>query len=145
MSPAGPVHVGAPGKALISWENHEIEKRTHRLRQVDVRETPHMNKYGNTISLIWVVLDSPVRSTLFTLDRQNSYQVSENSCAEAVPSTLPSEVVWSEYRDHVMKQKWLNGIKTSTNISFKTRNSYRNSASIAIICFESLSDSELLL
>ena len=44
----------------------------------------------------WVVLDSPVRSTLFTLDRQNSNQVSENSCAEAVPSTPPSEVVWSE-------------------------------------------------
>ena len=43
-----------------------------------------------------VVLDSPVRSTLFTLDRQNSDQVSENSCAEAVLSTPPSEVVWSE-------------------------------------------------
>ena len=39
----------------------------------------------------------------------------------------------------------LNGIKTSTNISFKTRNSYRNSASITFSCFESLSDSELLL
>ena len=44
----------------------------------------------------WVVLDSPVRSTLFTLDRQNSNQVSGNGCAEAVPSTPPSEVVWSE-------------------------------------------------
>ena len=32
----------------------------------------------------------------FTLDRQNYNQVSENSCAEAVPSTPPSEVVWSE-------------------------------------------------
>ena len=40
-----------------------------------------------------VILDSPVRSTLFTLDRQNSNQVSENSCAEAVQSTPPSEVV----------------------------------------------------
>ena len=46
--------------------------------------------------LSWVVLDSHVRSTLFTLDRQNSNQVSENSCAEAVPSTPPSEVMWSE-------------------------------------------------
>ena len=45
---------------------------------------------------IKVVLDSPVWITLFTLDRQNSNQVSENSCAEAVPSTPPSEVVWSE-------------------------------------------------
>ena len=43
-----------------------------------------------------VVLDSPVRSKLFTQDRQNSNQVSENSCAEAVRSTPPSEVVWSE-------------------------------------------------
>ena len=39
----------------------------------------------------------------------------------------------------------LNGIKTSTNISFKTRNSYGNSASKTISCFESLSDSDLLL
>ena len=39
----------------------------------------------------------------------------------------------------------LNGIETSTNISLKTRNSYRNSASKTISCFESLSDSELLL
>ena len=38
----------------------------------------------------------------------------------------------------------LNGIETSTNISFKTRNSYRNSGSKTISCFESLSDSELL-
>ena len=53
-----------------------------------------------------VILDSPVRSTLFTLDRQNSNQVSENSCAEAVPNTPPSEVVWSEQRGHVIKQKW---------------------------------------
>ena len=44
----------------------------------------------------WVILDSPVLSTHFTLDRQNYNQVSENSCAEAVPSTPPSEVVWSE-------------------------------------------------
>ena len=51
---------------------------------------------GTCGPLVWVVLDSPVRSTLFTLDRQNSNQVSENSCAEAVPSTPPSEVVWSE-------------------------------------------------
>ena len=40
-----------------------------------------------------VVLDSPVGSKLFTLDRQNSNQVSENSCAEAVLSTPLSEVV----------------------------------------------------
>ena len=91
----------------------------------------------------WVVLDSPVRSTLFTLDRQNSNLVSENSCAESVPSTPPSEVVRS--RDQKSMAERLNGIKTSTNISFKTRNSYRNSASITISCFESLSDSELLL
>ena len=52
MSPAGPAHVRAPGKALISWENHEIEKRTHRLRQFDIHETPFMIKYGNTDSFI---------------------------------------------------------------------------------------------
>ena len=48
-------------------------------------------------------------------------------------------------RDQTKMAERLNGIKTSTNISFKTRNSYRNSASITISCFESLSDSELLL
>ena len=48
------------------------------------------------VLLNWVNLDSPVWSMLFTLDRQNSNQVSENSCAEAVPSTPPYEVVWSE-------------------------------------------------
>ena len=51
-------------------------------------------KKHNTV--IWVVPDSPVQSTLFTLDRQYSNQVSENSCVEAVPSTPPSEVVWSK-------------------------------------------------
>ena len=48
------------------------------------------------IILIRVVLDSSDLSTLSTLDRQNSNQVSGNSCAEAVPSTPPSEVVWLE-------------------------------------------------
>ena len=48
-------------------------------------------------------------------------------------------------RDQTKMAERLNGIKTSTNISFKTRNSYRNSASITIFCFESLSDSELRL
>ena len=52
MSPAGRVHVRAPGKVLVSRENHEIEKRTHRLRHIDIRETPFMNKYGNTNSFI---------------------------------------------------------------------------------------------
>ena len=42
------------------------------------------------INLARVVLDSPVCSTLFTLERQNSNQVLENSCAEAVASTPPS-------------------------------------------------------
>ena len=89
-----------------------------------------------------VVLDSPVRSTLFTLDRQNSNQVSENSCAEAVPSTPPSEVVWEggvveveRSRDQTKMAERLNGIKTFINISFKIRNSYRNCASITIFCF----------
>ena len=43
--------------------------------------------------LTWVVLVSSVQIALFTLDRQNSNQVSENICAEAVPSTPPFEVV----------------------------------------------------
>ena len=90
-----------------------------------------------------VVLDSPVRNKLFTQDRQNSNQVSENSSTEAVPSTPSSEVVWLEYQTKMAER--LNGIKPSTNISFKIRNFYRNSASITISCFESLSDSELLL
>ena len=47
--------------------------------------------------------------------------------------------------DQTKMAERLNGIKTSTNISFKTRNSFRNSASITISCFESLSDSEWLL
>ena len=33
-------------------KNREIEKRTHRLRQFDIRETPFVNKYGNTNSFI---------------------------------------------------------------------------------------------
>ena len=33
-------------------KNHEIEKHTHRLRQFDIRETPFMNKYGNTNSFM---------------------------------------------------------------------------------------------
>ena len=53
-------------------------------------------KFAFHCQLNRVVLDSPVRSTLFTLDRQNSNQASENTCAEAVPSTPPSQVVWSE-------------------------------------------------
>ena len=40
MSPAGHMHVRAPGKAL----NYAIEKRTQRLRQFDIPETPFMNK-----------------------------------------------------------------------------------------------------
>ena len=48
-------------------------------------------------------------------------------------------------RDQTKMAERLNEIKTSTNISFKTRNSYRYSASITISCFELLSDSELLL
>ena len=43
-------------------------------------------------------------------------------------------------RDQTKMAERLNGIKTSTNISFKTRNSYRNSARITICCFESLSE-----
>ena len=52
MSPACHVHVRTPGKALISWEHHGIEKRTHRLRLIIIRETPFMKKYGNTNSFI---------------------------------------------------------------------------------------------
>ena len=48
-------------------------------------------------------------------------------------------------RDQTKMAERLNGIETSTNINFKTRNSYRNSASRTISCFETLSDSELLL
>ena len=51
MSPVGPVHVRAPGKALVSWD-YEIEKRTKRLRQFDICETPFMNKYRHTIRFI---------------------------------------------------------------------------------------------
>ena len=47
--------------------------------------------------------------------------------------------------DQTKMAEGLNGIKTSTNISFKTRNSNRNSASKTISYFELLSDSELLL
>ena len=90
--------------------------------------TGHFPDLKVTKVLYRVVLNSPVRSTLFTLDRQNSNQVSENSCAEAVPSTPPSEVVWSKLRsrDQTIMAERLNGIKTYTNISFKTRNSSRN-------------------
>ena len=42
----------ASGKALISWENHEIEKYASRLRQFDTLETPSMNVYGNENILI---------------------------------------------------------------------------------------------
>ena len=52
MYHADPVHVRAPGKALISWENHKIEERTHRLSQFDIRETTFVNKYGNTNNFI---------------------------------------------------------------------------------------------
>ena len=47
--------------------------------------------------------------------------------------------------DQTKMAERLNGIETSTIISFKTRNTYRNSASKTISCFELLSDSELLL
>ena len=63
--------------------------------QYDYKQS-HLLSVIKACHFLWVILDSPVRSTLFTLDRQNSNQVSENSCAEAVPSTPPSEVVWSE-------------------------------------------------
>ena len=59
-----------------------------------IRENKSLAEISEFITM--VILDSPVRSSLFTLDRQNYNQVSENSCAEAVPSTPPSEVVWSE-------------------------------------------------
>ena len=48
-------------------------------------------------------------------------------------------------RDQTKMAERLNGIKTSTNISYKTRNSYKNSASKTVSCFESLSDFHLLL
>ena len=47
-------------------------------------------------------------------------------------------------RDQTKMAERLNGRETSTNISFKTRNSIRNSASKTISCFELISDSELL-
>ena len=34
-------------KALISWENHEIEKHASRLRQFDTFEQPSMNVFEN--------------------------------------------------------------------------------------------------
>ena len=48
-------------------------------------------------------------------------------------------------RDQAKMAERLNGRETSTNISFKQDTLYRNSASKTISCFESLSDSELLL
>ena len=48
-------------------------------------------------------------------------------------------------RDQTKMAERLNGEEYSTNISFKTRHSYRNSARKTISCFETLSDSELLL
>ena len=65
------------------------------LKNVKIAMKHHGEKRKFT-DFTWVILDSPVRSTLFTLDRQNYNQVTKNSCAEAVPSTPPSEVVWSE-------------------------------------------------
>ena len=66
------------------------------------------------------------------------------SCSEY--TTLRGGVVGVERsRDQTKMAERLNGIKTSTNISFKTRNSYKNGASRTISCFESPSDSELLL
>ena len=47
ISPAGSVPVRAFDKALISWENQEIEKYASRLRQFDTFETSSMNVYGN--------------------------------------------------------------------------------------------------
>ena len=37
----------ASGKALISWENQEIDKLASRLRQFDSFEPPSMNVFGN--------------------------------------------------------------------------------------------------
>ena len=60
---------------------------------------PQVNKYTGSYL-----------SALFTLDKQNSNQVSEDSCAEAVPSTPPSqgvvgvEVMWSNKNDG--KAEW---------------------------------------
>ena len=98
-----------------------------------------------------VILDSPVRSTLFTLDSQNRQAELQSigeqlcrSCSEY--TTFPGGVVGVERsRDQTKKVERLNGIKTSKNINLKTRNSYKNSASLTFFCFESLSDSELLL
>ena len=38
-------------------KNHKIEKLARRLRQFDIRETPSMNKYGNTNSFIIIFGD----------------------------------------------------------------------------------------
>ena len=48
-------------------------------------------------------------------------------------------------RDQTKMAERLNGRETSTNISLKQESLYRNSASKTIFCFESISDSELLL
>ena len=96
-----------------------------------------------------VILDSPVRSTLFTLDSQNRQAELQSireqlcrSCSEY--TTFRGGVVGVERsRDQTKMVERLNGIKTSKNI--KTRNSYRNSAIITFSWFESLSDLELLL
>ena len=62
--------------------------------------------FCTNVSLTRVILDSPVRSTLFTLDRQSSNQVSENSCAEAV---LRGGVVGVDRSgDQTKMAEWLN-------------------------------------
>ena len=44
--------VRASGKALISWENQEIEKYASRLRHFDTFVPPSMNVFGNDSILI---------------------------------------------------------------------------------------------
>ena len=61
------------------------------------------------------------------------------SCSEY--TTVRGGVVGVERsRDQTKMAERLNGIETFTKLSFKTRNSYRNSVSKTISCFESLSD-----
>ena len=79
------------------------------------------------LCITWVILDSPVRSTLF-YSGQAEFQSSIReqlcrSCSEY--TTVRGGVVGVERsRDQTKMAEMLNGIKTSTNISSKTRNSY---------------------
>ena len=77
-----------------------------------------------------------VRFLLWTGEFQSSIREQLcRSCSEY--TTFRGGVVGVDRsRDQTKMAERLNGIKTNTNISFKTRNSYRISAS----CFESLSE-----